>query len=520
MHVPPITFVSIVSALALYTTLLLGLSYRAKKRSGVQGYYDGKRQLSPTAVFLMVAALWSASTIAMEIDTGFLDGWSALWMGASTALLSIIVSYLAPIFRRAGYTTNSDLLGRAYGKTVKRLTGIVIGATFPIFAMSNALFAGYFLHALLGWPLWFGLAATTALLLATVQFAGLESLAATQGVNLVFILIGLGLLFSLVHGLPIHPSELGHRPTPAANAVVLVWLGTNLLNVFSAQAEFQAVVAAKNPRQAQWAVLGSSLLVGGVVLVATSIGRSARLALGMMPGGGLAAVSKLVLTHAGPVEAVFIAVSIWGLALTWCGPLLFSGAVSLGRDTIAASVRWTKVALVGEAVLMIALALWRPDALAWWSVFGLTLRNAAVVGPTLAYLLWGNRIPRWAIVTASVSGIVAGLGLNAVTGFSAVHFLWGVNPMWISQAVSLMVLAFGRWWVSAHRSESFLWLLVTLGAMTVSATGQVLPVALRGVVLLACAGAFFLLTHFLVDSSRTARAQLLNGDGLAGVVGE
>ncbi len=504
MHIHPSTFWAILAALTLYTLVLLGLSYRAKRRSGESGYFDAGKKLSPTTVFLMVTALWTSSTIAMEIDTGFADGWSAVWLGASTALLSILVSWLAPRFLRLGYTTNSELLGRAYGPLVRRLTGVVIGATFPIFAMSNALFAGYFLHALLGWPLWFSLVATTFLLLATVQFAGLESLAAIQGVNLVFILLALGLLVVLVHGLPAHPLTVGHHPSPVANATILVWLGTNLLNVFSAQAEFQAVVAAKNARRAQLAVLASSLFVGLVVFAATWVGRQARIDLGAVPGGGLSAVSHLVLTQASPLEAVLIAVGIWGLALTWCGPLLFSGAVSLGRDAISASVRWTKMALVGEAGLMISLALWRPDALAWWSVFGLTVRNAGVVGPTLALLLWGDRVPRWSVVGAIGAGIAAGVGLNAATGFSAVHFLWGINPMWISQTVSLVVLAFGRWWSSPHRSESALWLAIALGLLMAEASGNVLPVSLRGITLLATSGLFFALTHLVLEHAKKA----------------
>ncbi|MCL5064256.1 MAG: hypothetical protein M1600_04185, partial [Firmicutes bacterium] len=89
MHIHPSTFWAILAALSLYTLVLLGLSYRAKRRSGESRYFDAGKKLSPTTVFLMVTALWTSSTIAMEIDTGFADGWSAVWLGASTALLSI-----------------------------------------------------------------------------------------------------------------------------------------------------------------------------------------------------------------------------------------------------------------------------------------------------------------------------------------------------------------------------------------------------------------------------------------------
>lgn len=504
--------VMIVSILTLYSAILIALSYRTRRRNGVSGYFDGGREFSAATIFVMVTALWTSSTIALEIDTGYVSGWTAVWLGVSTALLSILVSLLAPYLRRLNYTTNSDLLGQAFGALPRRLSGIIIAMTFPIFAMSNMLFAAYFLRALLGTPLWMTLAVTTAVLVAVVQFAGLRSLAAVQGMNLLLIFVGLGIMVSLVGGLPpitLHP--VAHF-TPVPPSLILVWLTMNLLNVFSAQAEYQAVVSARNVARARWAVLLSALLLGGVVVAATWVGEIIRQFVGSLPGGGLAAISRLVMVHATPLQTLGMALGVWALALTWCGPLLFSGAVSLGRDVIGHQVLSARFALVIEGALLVGLALLRPGELAWWSVFGLTLRNAGVVGPTVACLIWRGKLSgRW--VTAAIGGgIVSGLGLNALTGFSATNFPWQINPMWIAQTVALLILAAGRWWYSRRWVASGTWAMLSAAmASTVMLTSWI-PGSVRGLLLLMVAVCAFVVTHFFSEIPRPATA----GNGEAG----
>ncbi len=479
--------------LAIYTAALMFLSYRTRQKHGTGGFFDGQRSFSAPTIFILVTALWTSSSIAVELDTGFASGWAAIWLGVATALLSVLVAFLAPLFQRLGYTSNSALLGDVFGRGVRRFSGLVIGITFPIFAMSNVLFAGYFLHALLGWPLWGTLAVTTAVLILVVQFAGLRSLAAVQGLNLAMMLAGLLVLASVMHHVAL-PSASTPPPIPVPPALVLVWLSMNLLNVLSAQVEFQAVVAARNIKAARTAVWLSAGVLGAVAILATWIGDTARSALGVTGGDGLAAVSQLVVHHGSPIAVVVIALGVWALALTWSTPLLFSGAVSLGRDVIGQRLRWTKLALAIEGALMVGFALWRPGELAWWSVFGLTLRNAGVVGPTIAALIWRNRIsPKW-VLAAMAGGIFSGLGLNAITGFSAVHFVWNINPMWISQTVALWILAAGRWHAMQERTHAVLWAVASGASLAFIATGPWIPDAVRGVALLIVASAWLAFT--------------------------
>ncbi len=432
----------------IYTALLVWLG-RRPGQSGRAAFRDGNHQISPSAVFFMVTALWSSSLIVVEIDTAYTSGLSAIWYGMSVALMSVLVALLIPWFRQRQYVSNSALLGTVFGPTVKRISGLVIGATFPIFALSNALAAGAFLQVALGWPLWASMSLTTAALILYIQFAGLLSLARTQGLNFLVVMVGLllaaGKLVSLTptHGGTVPPTfwewfGIGH-------GLVWVWFGMNTLNVFAAQAEIQAVASARDVRKAQRAVWWSTVLLLAIIGASTWMGMQTRIIFGHAKVDGLIAFAHVV-NQGSPVWfTTVVGIGIWALALTWCGPLLFSGAMSLGGDVLARVevVRWTRFALVVEGVAMILYGLWRPEEVAWWRVFGLTLRNAAVVGPTLALFLWKD-LPSRAVISAMLAGIGVGLGLNALTGFSPVHFIGGINPMWSAASATFLVIALWR----------------------------------------------------------------------------
>ncbi|MDA8195088.1 MAG: sodium:solute symporter [Thermaerobacter sp.] len=440
---------AMIGAFFLYTGILVFLGCR--RSVAQEAYHDAGRQLGSWTVFLMVVALWSSSLIVVQIDTAYASGISAIWFGVSVATMSVMVSLLIPWFRQRGYTSNSALLGKTFGPRVQRLSGLVIGATFPIFALSNALAAGVFLHVAFHWPLWVSLAVTTAALILYIQFAGLVSLARTQGLNLAMVCSGLMLAaWKLAHVSIVHPASV----PPAywhwfgiGHGLVWVWFGMNMLNVFSAQAEIQTVAAARDGRRAQWAVWLSTIVLLGVIGVSTWLGIVTRLVMGGKGMEGLVAYAALLLQHSSPAFTITVGLSMWALALTWCGPLLFSGAVSLDGDVFRGrSVkRWTQVALVVEGLLMIGYALWRPAEVAWWRVFGLTLRNAAIVVPTVALFLWED-INESAVLSSMVGGVVVGIGLNALTGFSPTHFVGGINPMWAAATASFVILAMARLW--------------------------------------------------------------------------
>ncbi|QQE77580.1 sodium:solute symporter [Alicyclobacillus sp. SO9] len=444
--------------LLTYTGVLLLLSYTSKKKANNAGQFlDGGRQFTTFQVFVLMTAMWGASMFSVEIDTGFRAGISAIWFGVSTIVASLfIATFLLGRFRRIGYLTNSNLIGQRYGQRARDVAALVIGLTFPIFAMKNVLAAASFLHIMLHWNLAVVLIATTMLVVLYVSFGGLWSLAYVQVINLV--LFSAGLAVAAYYVLQNHQlvdttvtSSPGFFSLHGVGlSTIIVWFGMSLLNSVSAQAEFQTISAAKDIRTGRRGVYLSSIVLVGFAVIPALLGMAAREHLGSRASGLLAFPSYLK-TVAPHWALLFIGLGFWSAALIWCAPLMFSGASSFGLDLFnrqhvshnSGTVRrFTRWAMMVQGVMIVVYALARPGDLAWWAVFGLTLRNAAVVGPTISFLLWPIVRER-TILMSMIAGVVSGFGWNAVTGFSAVTFPLGINPMWVGTGCAMLVIVAG-----------------------------------------------------------------------------
>ncbi len=441
-----------------YTALLLILSQQAKKRAATAGrFFDGGRSFGTWRVFVLMTALWGASMFSIELDTGFSQGLSAVWFGISTIIASLFIAcFLLKPFRKIQYLTNSNLIGRRYGTHARDFAALVIGLTFPIFAMKNVLAAASFLHVILGWNLPVVLIATTLLVILYVSLGGMWSLAYVQVANLGVFSLGLGVAaYFVLHNHPVfNPAVLPNSQFSSwfgvGPATLLVWLGMSLLNSVSAQAEFQTISAAKSVRQGRLGVVLSSMALLGFAILPVLMGMAARESVHSNQGGLL--VFPVYLTEVAPHWAVVLTgLGFWSAALIWCAPLMFSGASSFGLDLFnrkgsphtAVSVRrLTRWAMILQGAMIVLYALARPGELAWWAVFGLTLRNAAIVAPTVAFLLW-PLVRERTVIASMVLGVGMGFAWNAVTGFSATVFPFGINPMWVGTGTGMLVLMVG-----------------------------------------------------------------------------
>lgn len=459
-----------------YTALLLWISHVSKRQNQTAGQFlVGGRRFGTWTVFVLMTAMWGASMFSIEIDTAYAQGFSAVWFGVATIVASLLIaSFLLKPFRNIGYLTNSNLIGRGYGRKARNLAAIVIGMTFPIFAMKNVLAAASFLHVILGWNPQVVLILTTLIVILYVSLGGLWSLAYVQIINLVLFTTGLLVAaFFALRQQPVWTATVPQVPQfhslfGVGMPTILVWMGMSLLNSVSAQAEFQTISAAKDTRRGKRGVYLSSIALVGFAVLPTLLGRAAREHLGTQ-AGGLLAFPVYLREVAPPWAVVLVGLAFWSAALIWCAPLMFSGASSFGLDLLnrkehslntQAVRRFTRLSLLIQGVMIVLYALARPSDLAWWAVFGLTLRNAAIVGPTITFLLW-PLVTEGTVVMSMILGVSAGFGWNALTGFSATQFVAGINPMWVGTGTSLVTILIGTFlatrgrigWIGSHHKR-------------------------------------------------------------------
>ncbi|KUO96039.1 hypothetical protein ATW55_01315 [Ferroacidibacillus organovorans] len=309
---------------------------------------------------------------------------------------------------------------------------------------------------MLGWNLAVVLILTTLLVILYVSLGGLWSLAYVQVANLVLFTVGLAVAaYYSLHGHAVFTTPVPKQPhfqglAGGGLAMILVWFGMNILNSVSAQAEFQTISSAKSVRKGKLGVYLSSIVLVGFAIVPTLLGMAARTHHIAMKSGLLAFPTylRMVAPH---WAVLLVGLGFWAAALIWCAPLMFSGASSFGLDLFnrkqqshdtSAVRRFTRLSMLIQGALIVIYALIRPGELAWWAVFGLTLRNAAIVGPTLTFLLW-PAVRERTVLLSMVVGVAGGLGWNAFTGFSATTFAFHINPMWVGTGLSMTVIILG-----------------------------------------------------------------------------
>ncbi|CAB1129874.1 conserved membrane protein of unknown function [Candidatus Hydrogenisulfobacillus filiaventi] len=444
----------ILSLLAVYTGVLVYLGRLGRRRSTSENFIHGGRQFSAWQVFFMISALWCSWIFIVEIETAYLFGVSAVWFGVAVGVMAFVsIFLLATPFRRLSYVTNSGILGQRFGTGARTLSGLVIALTFPIFAMSNVLAAAAFLHVVTGWPLVVTLAGTAVVILAYAVLGGIWALAYTQIAN--FVVMAAGLILATGVALHAAPPAEWARNLPArylswtgvGTGTILVWLFSDLLNVVSAQAEFQILTAATDMRVAQRGLNWAMISIAVFTVLSALVGVAVRAG---VPGGrllGVVAFPLLYLHHASAPVVALMTLVVWAAALTWSAPLLFSGAASLGADVLRYLVRGlsdrtrfcVQICLPLQAALVVLYATMRPQDLAWWQVFSLTIRNGAIFAPTVALLVWPVA-GRGAAVTSILGGSLAGLAWNMATGFSTTRFLYGLNPMWVGASAGIVLL--------------------------------------------------------------------------------
>lgn len=446
----------LVAALAVVYTVVLLVRARRSCRQGVGGFVDGGRRFSSWQVFVMISALWCSSIFVVEMETGYLYGVSGVWFGLGTVAMAFASGYLLPSLRRLGYLTSSGMIGERFGPAARAVSGVVIGVTFPIFAMSNVLAAAAFLHVVVGWGLPVTLAVTVAVVSCYALLGGMRGLAATQAVNFAVMAVGMVLVVILaLHAVP--PTRIASRlagrlltPGGAGVGLIVTWVSSALLNVVNAQAEFQVLTAARDDRAGRRGLNASLAVIVAFTAGAVAVGMAAR-AEAAPHTLGVVAVPELLLGHAPHVAVAVVALAVWASALSWSAPLLLSGASSLGLDVVGAlrhaaagggRPRWVRLAIPVQAALLVGYGVLRPGDLAWWRVFGQTIRTGALIGPTLAVLVL-PAVGRRSALGSMVAGVGAGLGWNLLSGFSVKTFALGINPMWIGAACGVVVTAAG-----------------------------------------------------------------------------
>ena len=439
-------------ALLIYSFVLVCLGRYAYKHTIAAGdYFHAGRKCGVLNIVIYGGGFWGAIILVSEIEASFMQGISVMWYGIGTLLMSILIAYwvLAPL-RKKHVVTLSGFLGDRFGEPVRAVSGAIIGLFMPIFAIGTIVAPARILSVLYNWPTWESVAFCAIVLLGYVLFGGMLSLTLTGTINTIMMYLGLittvGAIIYLTGFKELFtklPANY-YDPIGVGIPLILVWIGTWVVNSLVAQAELQMLLTCKDESVGKRGLYLSMIPRAFMTIMAPLVGIGLRLIFPQQ-NSGLVTLALLIKEQLPMWVSIIIVLGIWAASLVWGAGCQFSGASSVGRDigkalgishTEQHEKLHTQIALIIVTLILVIFATLRPTQAAWWSVFAFTVRNSSLIALMLAALIWAAMSVRAAYVSMAAGGVLSFVWY-AIASFSTTNFYLGIHPMWIGMSVAL-----------------------------------------------------------------------------------
>ena len=408
---------------AIYMIVMIGVGlYASKKTHSATEFMVAGRGLTTVLCTTTVIATWFGGGTMMgaagsSYERGML-GVIADPIGGALALF-MVGFFFARLFRRLKIITVADYMDLRYGKFVAMAQTVVtvVGNVAWVGGMLVAF--GLIFESLTGVPLEIGIIGGAVVIFVYTSIGGLWAVALTDFIQMIIILIGLIILFTVVlidvGGWGAISSQLPDttfRMTPLENTgeawlnYFRAWVIFGLVDV-SAQSLIQRVAAAKSERVAQNSFYFASIgyLVFGMIPVTLGIIGSVTMS-GLGNAEGI--IPALAIEHLHPVAvAIFVGALLAAIMSSGDSALLASASL-LARnvlplvkpdatDKLSLLVARLSIPLCGMLAIIVALnARVVFDLMLDSNILGL----ACIIVPFVLGVWWkkANRLGAWAAI--------------------------------------------------------------------------------------------------------------------------
>ena len=428
----------------------------ARKSDSMSDFAVSGRNMSLTVCSISIIATWFGSGPMMGSAAAAYRG-SMLEVlrdpFVSGISLLIFGFFFARLYRRSKRLTHIELLERRYGN-VAGVISVIINLVAGSIWLGAVLFAfGVVFESLAGQPMAYGILGGTLVIVIYTMFGGLKAVAATDVLQMVFIIIGVVVLFVLVVGdsggfaaIPGNLPEHAFRLLPERNTFgawfeyLQVWFSSGLVSI-GVVSIVQRSMAARSEQVAQNAfyIAGVGYLLLGIVPVTLGY-----IAATTMPGvdDPNAIIPLLAVEHMHPVVvAVFVGAVISAIMST-------SDSILLGCGTIISVNLLPRVVRDPSDELRLAVARWSVPVMAAIALYTAFNTNTVISAIALAIsfgfsaMSFPYILSLWwpgANQTGGLSGIAAGIVTFLVLNFTTEGFPANFVAFWVSGLVTIAV---------------------------------------------------------------------------------
>lgn len=425
--------------LIVFLVGILGLGfYYSRKIQDGDDYTMANFSLGffPICGSIIATSMGSAAVIGAAGE-GFQVGLAWFLTSLPVAFFSILlVVLLGKTIRKLKLYTIPDLFVRRFGKAAGLIPALVISILYmtPTFGM-QIVGMGAIFTTIVDIPLLWAMIIGFLVCVSFTLMGGLPSVAWTDAVQSVLILLGLVLMFAFglnyVGGMDV---VMENTPKNLLNFTGLS--GKELLNyliIFGPfylvwQTSWQRISAAKTGKTAVRAVSIGFILTSVVGLFAVGIGLIARQSIPLDTHPDLVYTDFLT-TVFPPVVGGFFMVSLFAAVLTGATSFLLSGAMNISKDIYekwlnpnADSQTILKVSRISVGLMAIGgllIALLITDIIAIYT-YALSLSAVTMVFPVLAAMYW-KRATKTGMIASVIGSLILALIWNLLGKPFGVH---------------------------------------------------------------------------------------------------
>jgi len=446
----------LIGVVAYITIMLLVGLYASGKSGSMQDFAVSGRNMSLGVCSISIIATWFGSGPMMGSAAAAYAGRTLEVLRdplASGVSLLIAGFFFVRTYRRSRRMTHVEF----YETRIGNIAGI-ISATINLIAgsiwLGGVLFAfGVVFETLTAQPAAYGILGGTLVIVVYTMFGGLKAVAATDVLQMIFIMAGVVVLFVVVvddaggmanvmNNMPAHAFDFSPQETSFKGwfEYFQVWFSSGLVAI-GVLSLVQRAMAARSEQVAQNAfyIAGIGYLFFGMIPV--MLGYVATVT---MPGveDANAIVPLLAVEHLHPVlVAVFVGAVISAIMST-------SDSILLGCGTVISVNLLPRVIANPSDKLSLAVARWSVPAIAAISLYtafntstvisaiamAISLGFAAMTGPYLLCIWWKKLTP-----AGAYSGIATGLVVFAILKITQPQIAADFVAFWLSLATAIVV---------------------------------------------------------------------------------
>ena len=447
----------ILIGVGIYVAVMLAVGiYAAGKSGSMSDFAVGGRNMSLTVCSISIVATWFGSGPMMgSAAAAYAGNTLEVLRDPIVSAVSLLVAgfFFVRTYRRSGRMTHVEFYETRIGKlagVISAFVNLIAGAIW----LGAVLFAfGVVFETLTGQPAAIGILGGTLVIVVYTMFGGLKAVAATDVLQMVFIMIGVLALFFVVvddsggfGAVSKQMPEHAFRFTPEGNTIsdwfayFQVWFSSGLVAI-GVVSLVQRAMAARNEQVAQNAFYyaGFGYLLFGMIPVMLGY-----IATATMPGveDPNAIIPLLAVEHLHPVVvSIFVGAVISAIMST-------SDSILLGCGTVISVNLLPRVMQDPSDQLRLAVARWSVPTIALIALY--TAFNTSTVisaiataislgfaGMTAPFILciWWSRLNS----TGGYAGIGAGFATFATVAVIYPEFPASFAGFWMSLTVAVAV---------------------------------------------------------------------------------